>query len=124
RLLQRTPDGWDEVRVTLVDGAPSEVLVPADDAAAAWADRTVGHDVGPGTRIPLQEGAARWLRHALDLVLAGRVLVVDYTATTPELAQRPDGQWLRTYRGHARGGSPLDAPGRQDLTAEVCTDQL
>ncbi|MCB1248661.1 MAG: SAM-dependent methyltransferase [Acidimicrobiales bacterium] len=124
RLLQRAPDGWDEVRVTLVDGVPSEVLVPADDAASAWADRTVGDDVGSGARLPYQEGAARWLRHALELLQAGRVLVVDYTATTPALAQRPVGQWLRTYRGHARGGSPLDAPGQQDLTVEVCADQL
>src|SRR5207253_4062664 len=34
------------------------------------------------------------------------------------------GEWLRTYRGHQRGGAPLDAPGSQDITVEVCVDQL
>jgi hypothetical protein len=32
--------------------------------------------------------------------------------------------WLRTYRGHARGGHYLTAPGEQDITADVALDQL
>jgi SAM-dependent MidA family methyltransferase len=31
---------------------------------------------------------------------------------------------VRTYRGHARGGGPLDDLGGQDVTCEVATDQL
>jgi hypothetical protein len=31
---------------------------------------------------------------------------------------------LRTYRGHERGGAPLDALGTQDITCEVPLDQL
>jgi len=32
--------------------------------------------------------------------------------------------WLRTYRTHERGGPPLDAPGEQDITADVVRAQL
>ncbi|HCV33491.1 MAG TPA: hypothetical protein DGF10_02395, partial [Acidimicrobiaceae bacterium] len=41
-----------------------------------------------------------------------------------ELAARPVGEWVRTYRGHDRGGPPVDAPGSQDVTVEVAVDQL
>ena len=40
------------------------------------------------------------------------------------MARRPWGEWVRTYRGHARGGHPLEAPGTQDITVEVALDQL
>ena len=54
----------------------------------------------------------------------GRSDIVDYTSTTPEMADRPSGQWLRTYRGHERGGEPTEVPGSQDVTVEVAVDQL
>ena len=77
-----------------------------------------------GTRIPVQTAAAAWVAEAIGLVGAGSVLVVDYTSTTPEMADRPSGEWLRTYRGHERGGEPTEVPGSQDLTVEVAVDQL
>ncbi len=52
------------------------------------------------------------------------MVVLDYVATTAALAGRPMGEWLRTYRRHQRGGSALDALGSQDITCEVCVDQL
>jgi SAM-dependent MidA family methyltransferase len=64
------------------------------------------------------------VRAALRLVERGRVVAVDYCATTPAVAGRPWGEWLRTYRGHGRGGHPLERPGTQDITCEVCVDQL
>ena len=51
-------------------------------------------------------------------------MVIDYAATTADLAARPQEEWLRTYRGHARGGPPLADLGAQDVTSEVATDQL
>ena len=65
-----------------------------------------------------------WLRRAREVLRSGSVLVVDYGATTAELADRPAGEWIRTYRGHDRGTGPLDAPGSQDITCEVAFDQL
>src|SRR5690606_22880206 len=43
---------------------------------------------------------------------------------TSSLAARPWREWLRTYRGHERGGDPLDRPGSPDGTREVAGDQL
>jgi SAM-dependent MidA family methyltransferase len=77
--------------------------------------------------VPVQEAARRWVTDALALARpadGGRLVVVDYAATTAELAARPPATWLRTYRAHERGGPPLHEPGRQDITADVCLDQL
>ena len=101
-----------------------ERLVPMPDERAADVAQLVP-DAQPGARVPLQAAAQAWLREALALAGAGgRVAVVDYGATTAELGARPQSEWVRTYRGHARGGQPLDDLGSQDVTCEVATDQL
>jgi SAM-dependent MidA family methyltransferase len=123
-LLERRGGAWLEVRVGEGDdGQLEEVLAPALPALAAEADRHAP-DPPEGSRIPLQHQAQEWLRRALRLLERGRVVVVDYVATTEELARRPWQGWIRTYRGHGRGGHPLDQPGDQDITCEVAADQL
>ncbi|HEX4979086.1 MAG TPA: SAM-dependent methyltransferase, partial [Acidimicrobiales bacterium] len=120
-LLERAEDGWREVRVS---GDLDEVLVPAAPALAAHAERLVP-GAAPGARIPVQRRAAGWLWNALHVVDRGRVVVVDYAvAATAELAGRPQHEWLRTYRRGARGADPLDRPGSQDITVQICLDQL
>ena len=125
RLLEQNDDGWAEVFVVAEgsSGSLAEVLVPTDDTTSEQLDR-LAPDAVPGARLPLQAGAVRWLARALDVVDRGRVLVVDYCSSTPELARRDPAQWLRTYRSHDRGGPVLDAPGSQDVTCEVAVDQL
>jgi SAM-dependent MidA family methyltransferase len=122
-LLERTADGWDEIRVgrdgdRLVE-APVEASARLRDEAAALAPAAM-----PGARIPLQHAARAWLVQALGLLVAGRVVVIDYADETPSLAARPWTEWLRTYRGHERAGHPLDAPGTADITCDVAVDQL
>jgi hypothetical protein len=52
-------------------------------------------------------------------------MVFDYcTPRTAELADRPWREWLRTYRAQGRGEHYLRTPGGQDITAQVCLDQL
>ena len=124
RLLERRDGGWSEVLVGVGhDGEPVEVLASAPSDAAAVAEQLVPA-AAAGSRIPLQASAAAWLRRALALLDRGRVVVVDFTSTTPALASRPWREWVRTYRGHGPGGSPLEAPGSQDITCEVAVDQL
>jgi SAM-dependent MidA family methyltransferase len=123
RLLERTADGWAEVRVGEEHGALVEVLVKTDEGTALRAQR-FAPAAEPGARIPLQDGAVGWLREALERVERGRVVVIDYGATTSELAARPAAEWLRTYHDHQRGGAPLEHLGLQDVTVEVATDQL
>ena len=78
-----------------------------------------------GARAPLQLRAAAWVADARRRLRRGTLLVFDYTSpTTTGLAARPWREWLRTYRGHQRGGHYLAEPGTQDITAEVCVDQL
>lgn len=124
RLLERRKDEWAEVLVGVGDdGAPLEVLASAPPDAAAEAGQLVPA-AAAGARIPLQASAAAWLRRALAVLERGRVVVVDFASTTPALAARPWREWVRTYRGHGPGGSPLEAPGTQDVTCEVAVDQL
>ncbi|MDQ1726243.1 MAG: hypothetical protein QOK14_288, partial [Frankiaceae bacterium] len=110
---------WSEVRVGMrVSRAGSgavfeEVLVPID------AD--FGYAVEPGTRVPIPRGLEEWWRTCEGVVRRGFVLVIDYTTTIAQLGSHP---WLRTYRAHAAGGSPLDAPGEQDITADVVFEQV
>jgi SAM-dependent MidA family methyltransferase len=53
------------------------------------------------------------------------MLVIDYAvARTDELAERPWREWLRTYSGHERGAHYLRNIGQQDITADVCIDQI
>lgn len=136
-LLERTTGGWSEVGVADPTGAdagrapPSpptgrlvEVLVAAspDDSARA---EVLAPEAPLGARIPLQRRAGEWAAASLaQLAPGGRLVVLDYASTTPELAARPPTEWIRTYAGQARGGAPLDAAGAQDVTVEVCTDQL
>jgi SAM-dependent MidA family methyltransferase len=119
-LLERGPDGWLEVQV---GAGPAEVLAPASPEDAALADR-LAPEAPVGGRVPVQRGAADWLRSALGVLGRGRVVVIDYADTTAALARRPWLDWVRTYRAHGRGGHPLEAPGTQDVTCEVAVDQL
>jgi len=122
RLLQRLrgPGSWAEVRV---DENLAEVLVPAAPDLCAEAQR-LAPDAVEGGRIPRQAATATWLRRALASLSRGRLVAIDYADTTPSMAARPWRQWVRTYRGHALGGPPLEALGGQDITCELAIDQL
>ncbi|WP_419910016.1 SAM-dependent methyltransferase [Candidatus Poriferisodalis sp.] len=122
RLLARSETGWQEVHVP-PDGAV-EVLRDAPADAAAMAE-TMAPDAAPGARVPLQLKAAVWVRRGLRLLEHGRLLTFDYgVRRTFELAQRPQSEWLRTYRSQRRGHDPLDAPGSADITCDVAFDQM
>jgi SAM-dependent MidA family methyltransferase len=116
-LLELRPDGWAEVRVT---SSLTELAVPVGEPFEA----RLAPDAEVGARVPVQRAARRWVAEALARVERGRVVVVDYADTTPSLARRPWTDWVRTYRGHGRGRSPLADLGLQDVTCEVAVDQL
>ena len=73
----------------------------------------------PGERIetPLQSQAA--MRSAASAIDRGFVVIVDYGHTREEqLAGRHRGT-LRAIRQHSLSGNPYEAPGEQDITADV-----
>ncbi|WP_419917142.1 SAM-dependent methyltransferase [Candidatus Poriferisodalis sp.] len=122
RLLERSETGWQEVHVA-PEGAV-EVLWDGPADAAAMAE-VMAPDAAPGARVPLQLKAAVWVRRALRSLERGRLLTFDYgVSRTAELAQRPQSEWLRTYRSQRRGHDPLDAPGTADITCDVAFDQM
>jgi SAM-dependent MidA family methyltransferase len=114
--------GWREAYVvTLPDGRLVEQLSAAFDPPPPVLPRSAPL----GARAPLQDAARDWIGRARSIVRSGAVVVVDYCApTTASLAGRPWREWLRTYRGHERGGHYLADPGEQDITADVAVDQL
>jgi SAM-dependent MidA family methyltransferase len=127
-LWEHCGGSWQEVRIDVADDRSlREVRVPGDPALdAGWLAQVEGMVVHPvdGARVARHTGATAWLAAALGSVERGRVVLVDYTTTTAAMARRPWREWLRTYRGHERGGAPLDDPGTQDVTVEVAVDQL
>ncbi len=113
--------GWREAVVDIGrDGRISELTVPAP-SEWEWLPANAPH----GARLPVQTAAHAWVIAAKALLSAGSVAVFDYcTPRTVMLSTTPWRDWLRTYRGHERGEHYLKAAGEQDITAQVCLDQL
>ena len=111
---------WREAHVTVQQGRFLEVLVPLHERPT-WLPARAPH----GARIPWQQSAATWVADVRGRLRTGRLLCLAYvTPTTSELAGMPWREWLRTYRGHERGGHYLAQPGEQDVTTQVALDQL
>lgn len=112
--------GWREAMVAVArDGSLSEQLVAAPDDWA-WLPSRAPH----GARLPIQQRARDWVK-AMQSQVAGTLLAFDYcTALTAQLAAVPWREWLRTYSGHERGEHYLRNFGLQDITTQVCLDQL
>ena len=136
--------GWIEIRVGLAEGegggsdddrsgslpgspAPRfvEVPVPAAPADAAMLDAvTANVEVAAGARIPIPRGMEAWLGGCGAALHHGFLVLIDYVEGVEGVLSRGPQGWLRTYRDHARGGSPLEAPGSQDVTADIVAEQL
>jgi SAM-dependent MidA family methyltransferase len=113
--------GWKEAYVDMAPGGGlAEVLRPVDVVPSV-----LPAHAAHGTRLPVQDDAASWVRDALARIARGRLVVIDYCSlATADLASMPWRAWLRTYREHQRGEHYLRNVGLQDITAQVCLDQL
>jgi SAM-dependent MidA family methyltransferase len=128
-VAESSRDGWLEVRIALArTGEFIEVLVPAEpDDARALDAVTAAITVADGARLPIPRGIDTWFEACARMVVHGTLVAIDYLDDAEALVHRAtDGApaWLRTYRAHQRGGSPLDEPGACDITAEVVREQL
>ena len=125
RLVERSATGWSEVRVGIEGDAFVEVLVPAAPEVSREADRVAAGTATPvGTRLPVPLATAEWLFECGNVLQRGVLLVIDYADDAASLVTRGGDAWLRTYRGHRRGGDPLEAPGMQDITCDVPVEYL
>jgi SAM-dependent MidA family methyltransferase len=125
-LVERAASGWCEVRVGLdADDRFVEEVLPAPPELATEAEHvTAGAEVPSGARLPVAFATRGWLEHVGALLRRGEVLIIDYADDVAGLVSRGQGEWLRTYSAHARGSSPLDAPGSQDITCDVVLEHL
>ena len=120
RVVKKTTKGWLELHVE--QGVQVWQAAPSEAATMASAIASTAQN---GSCLPLQLKAAVWINRALATLKRGRLLVFDYGVQSSEIfAQRPMGEWLRTYRNHQRSGSPYQEPGTQDITCDVAFDQL
>jgi SAM-dependent MidA family methyltransferase len=125
RIVERAGGVWREVRVGSEDGVFGEVIVPAAPEVAAAADEVAaGVAIPDGARLPVPTATVDWLAECGHVLRRGFLVVVDYADAAGSMAARPQHEWLRTYRAHERGGSPLDGPGSQDITATVPAEHL
>ena len=118
-IVRATPDGT-ELLIVVDEGQGSEtrpVDLP-DEVAALLVP------VPHGTWVPWMHRARRWVVDTVGRIAAGSLIVLDYGASTRELAARGPFGWLRTYTSHERGSDPFDGPGTRDITADVDIDQL
>ena len=112
--------GWREAWIVRDGDTASEILRDVDGQIPV----RLPDDAVLGARVPWHEQGAAMLRDVKNR-LSGRMLVIDYMVpTTASLARRPWREWLRTYRDQERGSHYLRDVGRQDVTTDVCVDQL
>jgi len=120
RVVRKAAEGWLELHVE--NG--NEAWQPAENSAATMA-ASLAPKASPGTTLPLHVKGAVWINRAMKLLERGRILAFDYGVENSEaLLDRPLGEWLRTYRGHHRAGTPYAEPGTRDITCDVAFDQL
>lgn len=120
-IAERTARGWAQVHLVAQSDAPNGLALEAVQRESIELPVDAA-SVPTGARVPVMNVANAWVRRARSI--ADHVTVLDYAATTSELAAREQLGWLRTYRDQQRGTDPLLDPGEWDITADVAWDQL
>lgn len=119
RRFQKTDLGWRELAVHFDENRQvDESLLPP----APLPDSSGFLDSHPiGQWIEVHESYQRFLKEWLPLWKSGRMLTIDYGATTETLYHRRPLGSIRGYLFQQRleGPAIYENPGRQDLTADV-----
>ncbi len=113
------PEG--ELRLEARDGRLREIFVPPSATVLDYLDRYSVHPE-TGERVEAGLAAQDYLRRVASVLppaARGLMLVIDYGYTREEqLAGRHRGT-LKAFRRHTLSANPYEAPGEQDLTADV-----
>jgi len=124
-IVEHDGAGWSELRVGRHGDDFVEVLVPAPAVFTEIVDMIMSPFTVPaGLRVPIPVGATEWLRSVSQTLHHGVVCAIDYAVSAGQIATGTHGDWLRTYRAHGRGESPLVNPGSQDITCDVPIEYL
>ena len=111
-----TPDG--ELRIVTNTGRFVEWFAPASSEALEFLDRYGVHPE-TGERVEAIPVYAPWIRDLGELFSHGFVVAIDYGYTRGELLAGRHRGTVRAFRRHAISDTPYDAPGEQDITADV-----
>jgi SAM-dependent MidA family methyltransferase len=123
RLVERTADGWVEVRVGESEGALSLVSQQADQGLSGWCDANLG-SAPPGHLLAAQQRFLPWLEEFTATLTSFSACVVDYAGSTRELSRQREGATVRSYRSQRSGLDYLSHPGETDITLDVNADVL
>ena len=116
-LPVETLSSQGSLRVDLREGRLAEIWVPPSQEELEFLDRHSIHPE-PGERVEVSHQSQTAMNVAAELE-RGFVVVVDYGYTRDEqLAGRHRGT-LKAIRQHSVSANPYEAPGEQDITAEV-----
>lgn len=116
-IVAHRDDGWVERRVALDDDVFTLTDGEAVDAPAG------AETLPPGSELPVHTHLVAWLASTRARFPGVPLLVFDYGATAPEVAERGTG-WLRTFRSHGSGTDWLATPGLCDITTDVVLEQV
>lgn len=113
------PEG--QLRLEANDGRLRETFVPASPAVLDYLDRYSVHPE-TGERVEAGLAAQDYLRRLAALLppaARGLVLVIDYGYTREEQLAGRHRDTFKAFRRHTLSANPYEAPGEQDLTADV-----
>lgn len=116
RRFENTLGGWQEIAVDLP--SRKEILLPSPQLP----DSSIFHSARSiGQRVEVHESYHHWLGGWLPLWKSGRMLTIDYGATSENLCHRRPSGTVRAYLLQQRIEGPgiYENMGRQDLTADV-----
>ncbi len=106
------------LRIDAEDNHFVETWVPSTAEELGFLDRYSVHpELGERVEVPL--AAQQFIDHVAAALTRGFIVVIDYGYTRDEqLAGRHRGT-LKAIRQHSVSGNPYEAPGEQDITADV-----
>jgi SAM-dependent MidA family methyltransferase len=107
-----------ELRVALQGKRLVETFVAATPQELEFLDR-YGVQPAAGERDEVTLAAADYMRRIAALGRCGFVIAIDYGYTREELLAGRTGNTVRAFRQHAISDTPYEAPGEQDITANV-----
>jgi SAM-dependent MidA family methyltransferase len=106
------------LRLDARDGRFLETWAPSSPEELEFLDRHSIHPE-PGERVEVQLMAQRYMRQIASTSNRGFLIAIDYGYTRAEqLAGRHRGT-LKAIRQHSVSANPYEAPGEQDITADV-----
>jgi SAM-dependent MidA family methyltransferase len=111
-------DSRGELHIALQDERVVESFAPPTPEALEFLDRYGVHPQ-EGQRTEAGLVGMGYMRRIAGLVQRGFVVAIDYGYTREELLAGRPGSTVRAFRRHTISDTPYEAPGEQDITANV-----